>query len=464
VVKYLFLIIFTLSWTNAQILKKPGSFFASDLVFQGKVHSSASLQSKYNDLDGNIDLSELQPDDSVDFWDNEIRHDLPNDNELINIQYGDEVEFVATDEFGTTANIFRFQIFTTDALGIPRVYNAYVGTSAFTLCLRRALLYKLGYKTAPVKRLGKLVVNFRFPEEKKNFIETLKFKLIKDEKRWVNAEYEQSLLLQDVYIAEQDYSAYDLLRGDLTNDVIKGRRILSSLMIPFAILNIPESINLLRWYPGINNGDYAEFFYPYAKFYNTTFEDAQWITRRLFELTEDDWHQIAFAPGLPQSVALLLREKLKSRVNNLRDLLDIDTKKLKVNSKISNMLALQKGKLVQCDWQNYASRFCYGDPESPLAGSELTNMIKSKLIGMGIDIATTAFNKIPFFSTDIRGKNQQELDKLAAESYANFLQTGQNQDTPLTTWTFPTFAGGIILSRNIVAGSYLGTNNPIQLV
>ncbi|MEX1100084.1 MAG: hypothetical protein WEB87_06645, partial [Bacteriovoracaceae bacterium] len=85
----------------------------------------------------------------------------------------------------------------------------------------------------------------------------------------------------------------------------------------------------------------------------------------------------------------------------------------------------------------------------------------SKAITTGINLLVSAANS--HITTDIGAKItdfQQDL----AENVAATITDGSTNKLPIKTFVFPTVGGNLILNREIVAGSYLGTDNLIQLV
>src|SRR5690606_38852994 len=97
----------------------------------------------------------------------------------------------------------------------------------------------------------------------------------------------------------------------------------------------------------------------------TTAEDAKWALRRLENLSKDDLRQAVELAYFPLEVTKLLTEKLASRRNALMELFSEQAVSLEYNTEVSYGDFLKKGKLERQDWDDYASRFSHGDPESP---------------------------------------------------------------------------------------------------
>src|SRR5690606_30803495 len=145
-------------------------------------------------------------------------------------------------------------------------------------------------------------------------------------------------------------------------------------------------------------------------------------------------------------------------------LFEIDAKEIKVDGEISSGVELVKGKLTQQNWPGYGSRFAYGDPDSPLADSEIKSWIKSRAISTFLDIVVSQINQLPYLGTDISKINNERFQENLEKEIAKSIEEKRPAEVPLEAWVFPTFRGQMILSRNIVTGTYLGTDNLVQLV
>src|SRR5690606_33252487 len=120
--------------------------------------------------------------------------------------------------------------------------------------------------------------------------------------------------------------------------------------------------------------------------------------------------------------------------------LKIDFSELEVNANPDNAAGLEDGRIVQETFEGYARRFSYGDPESPLSSSELTDYIKSLGLSAAIDAAVSGINSLPFLGTNIGERNEEEINKLIEEATAQSIETGEQvTELPMSSWIFPTF-------------------------
>lgn len=270
--------------------------------------------------------------------------------------------------------------------------------------------------------------------------------------------------LQDIVIMEDDDHLYNLALGYLPSSVIQGRRILNSLLIPYSLVEVPESVNLFNWYAGRIVNNQVQLGYETAEEFSIGFEDAKWMLRRILQLDRNDLTEIVANAYYPSAVAYLLVEKLISRRNQLMEMFKLENEfdKIKINNKISFGSYLKNGKLLKEKWEGYASRFSFGDPESPLSRSEVFAFIKSKAISTSINAAIGLANKyMSEINLDTALRTRQE--ELFFKQVGEYIRTGKIVPIPLGVWAYPIFGARIIASRNVIAGNYLGTDNAVQL-
>jgi len=274
----------------------------------------------------------------------------------------------------------------------------------------------------------------------------------------------ETIEMQDVIALPSQDIFYNLALGFLPNQVIKGRRILNSLLVPYSIVYVPESVNLLNWHAGriINKQIKVEF--DSAENFSTTFGDAKWITRRILKLKRKDWEQIVYNAHFPLEVQMVLVEKLVARRNHFKNLLGIEDKDVEFDPNISYGDTLKKGKLLKENWPGYASRFSFGDPESPLSGTEVGHFIGSTIVSQALGgIIGYVGSEFLNNQTMLRSALEARQEELYLDQLIHYIKTGTPGKVPVGIWAYPTFGGNIIISRDVVIGSYLGTDNKVQL-
>jgi len=450
----------TLSFGQIAIPRQFNGSIATDLSFQGKNLSQKEVFELYERSNQTFDLSLLDPTANTDIWGKFDDLSVITEQD-IPIEYMDEVTF--QEEFISTNEFHRFNVTTTRSSDF---YTLYIGKNIHSVLMRKELLKKLGYHTPPIKYLKQVRINFSDRLEKTLFIRSLSDNTLTDPNdRWIisNPKDDNYIIVQDLVATLSIEPIYNFSFAYMDKAIAQDLRSLNALIIPFNLVHFEESVNQMPWSAGriVSNRVYLPG--PSTDEFNTKWEDARWITRKILQLTESDFKDIIKASNAPESVQALLLQKIMSRRNSLSQLFDVDAVEFKINGNISNGDHLIDGKLANIKWEGYGTRFSQGDPDSPLSGSEVFSMIKSKALSTAIDIAISALNSIPFLSTDIEAKNQSIIDQIIADALAESIASGTAQEIPVQSWTYPVASGKLILSRNIIAGSYLGTDNLIQL-
>jgi len=384
-----------------------------------------------------------------------------DDTDAIELDDMDKVNYVS--EAWARLGNYRVTVSKDNFFGVPTQYSIYLSKTVHNYLLRKALLRKLGYKVPPVKYVKRLKLHFPNKKAKSDFIKNISINNAGSFDRWILSEDGLDIVVQDVVAMEDQEFNYNLSKGYLSEDVFQGKRIYDSLVLPFALVDTPESINLMDWTIGRRYSDNIALKFKHAKLYNCSKDDAKWMARRILALTEKDWNDIVNATNLPASVRLLLLEKLKSRRNHLGFLFDVQNINLSVNSRISNHNDLEDGKITREFYDGYARRFMIPDPESPLSYTEMVSFFKSKRNTVGIELLLSAFNNSKYMGTDVSSKIS-DFNQNLADSVADSLTGEDSGKLPLKTFVFPTVRGNLVLNREIIAGSYLGTDNLIQLV
>jgi len=450
---------------------------AVDLVYKDQLLMPDEVHGLLTNSKGRFDISTLNPVESSDLWKNIYLKKLPADTTPI--EEMDEVTYVSP--VLSPTGIFRFNIVNSID---GKIYTMMLSKTVHTALLAKSLLRKIGYQIPDIKYLPKVVVSFREEKDKKLFISYLEnVAFAGAAKNWVIEELEDNkLLLQDLVVMDSNHTVYNLAFG-VNSDIVQGRRLLSSLAVPLSIVNLTESVNMFRWNAGVKSGDEISLFHDQLEEFQCTWNDARWISRRIEKLTREDWKEIVESSHTPKAVQQILLEKIISRRNSVMKLFKIDAEEFKIDADVSNGIELVKGKLTEQNWPGYASRFAYGDPDSPLAESEMRSFIKSKVISTLLDLVVAQINQLPFMGTDISGINRQKFQanlpvkpefeadvdsgnfqKDLQKTITKSIDTKTPAEIPLKAWVFPTFRGNLIMSRNLMTGTYLGTDNLVQLV
>ncbi len=440
---------------------------ASDLVFKGKILLPDEARKLYES--GQIkDLADLNPISDSVIWKNELpKGPFTQQDEMgLNIQY-DEFDYVSETEVPNGR--FGFIVSKKNIDGKTRSYQILFDVQSHNVLLRKTLLRKLGYQVPPTQRLAKFKIRFKGAFSKSEFVKEIERKTFLENDRWIveGKETEDGdLIVQDAIVFEgTNDSIYNLARGDMSASVIQGRRLMNALLVPYNFTDVTESLNVFPWNPGRIFNSQLSLPYADAEEFSTSYEDARWITRRILKLTRADLQDVVASAEYPLEVANLLLEKLVARRNFLREKLNLITEsvELPVDSKISTTARLQQGKLIGEKWDGYASRFAATDPDSPLSGDEIFGLFKSKAMSNVISNVVSEFNNRYVPKADLGYKLIDHQLDVAAHQFAQFITTGEVKAVPFGFWATPTYNGNVIISREVVAGNYLGSENLVQV-
>jgi hypothetical protein len=394
-----------------------------------------------------FDISTLDPKPNSNIW----KKSLSTISDVALLRPDETVRYVKT--IKTRSGQIRFSVQTSN----KRELIILLSKKAHNLLLRRNILNKVGYITPPMSWVPRIKIQFDDTIDRDLFKEDLTDKLVVGIDRWVKSEQDLTLSLQDAVVLTPESEIYNLTQGLMSADVHQGRRLLRAPYVPLALVDTTESVNLMPWQAGrvILNNVKLNHTLDLDTGYGTSWEDARWIGRRMMKLGRLDFEEIVAKAYFPTSVGKLLTEKLIARRNDLLEMLSLDTEstKLEFDPNVNFEKTLVDGEIVQEFFDGYASRFSYGDPESPFSSSELGSYALGRGQSQLISTAITQLNTL-LGSDDQRNYEDDLISIIKKEG--PFFST--------QAIFVPTFHGSLILSRDIITGTYLGTNNKVQLV
>lgn len=394
-----------------------------------------------------FDLSTIDPSKNTNIW-NPSQNVIPEHKLLAK---DETVQFVK--ELPSKNGQVRFTVLTSD----NRELIVLLSKKIHSNLLRRNILAKLGYNTQPMSWVPRLKINFVDTIERDLLKEEMKDKLLAGTERWIRAEEDLTITIQDALVLTSESEIYNLASGVMPQEVHMGRRLLRAPYVPLALVDTTESVNLMPWQSGRLVLNHIKFNHTQDldTSYGTSWEDARWIGRRMAKLTRADFEEIVRKAFYPAAVEKLLTEKIIARRNDLMVLLDLNktTPDISFNPQVSFGEGLKEGEIVQEFFEGYSSRFSYGDPESPFSASELGSFALSRAQSELLSVAVTKLNT--YLGTDDEANYIEKLDAIIKDEGPFFTTKAI---------AVPTFHGSLIVSRDIVTGSYLGTNNKVQLV
>lgn len=425
------------------------------------------------------DLSYLNPKSST-LWDPNNKH--PFQYKKIALKRNQGVDFV--DFYPSWVKSLMFE-----AKQGNRSFLFFASKKAHNLLLRKAIAEKLGYRIPDIQWVPKLTITFPTISDKNRFIakfgkgsDTDPGQYVGDVNLWIvdNRDDSTTLTMQDVMVMNTNEATYNLALGNFSanQNITKGRRTFNSLLLPFAMVDIPESINLFSPKFGREFSGYAIFDYQFAEGFYPTFEDARWMARRILNLSAKDFGQVAAAAAYPQEETMILAELLKARRNDLGRLFKININDMQADLEKSYGDRLKKGKLIPkfdrdpeddedlpeaLPQPGYATRTAYGEQKSPLTRSEIFGFFRSLWTTNSITNLVSEFNSEILPRANVaKGIQEHQID-VAVDQWSHFLQTGEVKEVEFGAYAVPKWGFDLIANRAIVVGQYLGSDENIQL-
>lgn len=432
-----------------------------DLIYQGSLITAERAWQLQNDSFNPVDLSLLDPEESA-VWNNNIQSVL--DTSIDQIPINEEEEYLFKGTILSNQGILRFNVL--PAKSKDRVFTLLLEKTLHTALLRKNLLRKLGYQIPAMKYLKKVKITFDSKAQRDKFLaQELPNATYGAPSRWIKKDHtklddnELTLTFHDVAAflpLETDH--YNVAMGVPPRNLVT--RTLRSLLVPYALLNLGESVNKFPWSVGKIQNENLVLPHYYFSAINPTINDVRWAVRRLALLGREDFKEVVENAYFPKAVELVLIEKLISRRNSLLNLLEEEGKEIPFNTELSFGEDLKKGQLQKEDWEGYASRFAHGEPDSPFKDFQyfIFNKLQNATLQNLLDVVN---EKLQAF--DPSEKKLEFAQNQFQEGLTHFVETGEFKEFGIGTWFSPIANGNLIMSRDIVIGNYLGTDNLVQL-
>lgn len=334
------------------------------------------------------------------------------------------------------------------------VFNRVITLSptAHTALLQKALFKKLGYHYPAATSVKSFKIHFSSPEQKTNFKNALEQRTQAATDRWIVSETDLVLELRDVAISNES------LLGETMPETI----------VPRVVADLTENVNTFDWVAGTPEQDGYRVSYPEIDLYKPSEPELARVLYRMAKMTRADWEFVVRQANLPLHVAELVTEKLISRAEAILDYFQIPHAEISFDEKVSRDYQLSDGVLREQNWDGYATHFSQSPPESvsPVdTGGRLRNFTRSKLFSLLLGVAVKKFNDLNFMHTrDYEEAFAKHEAAELAKQLQTYQQTGEVQRTPFGAWAYGFASGQLILSRDVVAGSYLGTNHLLQII
>ena len=402
-----------------------------------------------------LDLSLFDPVES-EVWKNKLGEQLNFSHDFLPLEENPVVSF--SGHLTSAPEQMRFNVLSSSD---KEFYTIVLEKSLHTMLMRKNLLRQLGYVIPKTDYRRTIQVRFANLEEMNDFRKVLPQATLGAASRWIKKRDDKSftLTLQDVALmkpSEKDH--FNFAMGVVPKTHVQ--RTIRSLVIPYALLNVKESINQVTW--NVGRYDNEHFILPHFAFgnLNASLDDVKWALRRLAKLTREDLAQVVKYSYYPIAVETLLIEKIIARRNSLLKLFNIEHTPYKFNLEKSYKDTMVKGRIIKQDWEGYASRFAFGNPESPFDDVQSNILSEAQQEAFSYATGRLAEKLIAYDLNEARSAYFEEQFRVGLE---HFVETGEIIEFGIGAWWTPVLNGNLILNRSIVLGSYLGSDNIVQL-
>lgn len=361
-------------------------------------------------------------------------------------------------------------------------YRLSLSRYSHTTLMRAALLRKLGYYVPSPKHYRNLRVFFKSDEEKQVFLKNAQESMISDfqSRGWVTEDNKQnhSLVFSDAVLEPAMAEYFDIQWGYAPDPNHPAQlpvvqrysryRAYRALILPFALVDVPESINRFSPKFGSVLSGNVVLNHPAAdSFAACTYEDARWLTLRLADLRYQDFQDIVKAGAFPPELEELVLAKLLYRVNNSFELFNVRGRNsLPLPSlNISTRDGLVKdGKVTKEFVPGYPQRFAHGDRQSPFQDGDLERYLgiraKSMAIGTLLNHLNTKLDLLKV--SDLYQKRGQEIQNRVAQHIRE--RPNEPLYQKVEAWGGPVGGFSVAGTRHISTGTYFGSSAAIQLV
>jgi hypothetical protein len=254
-----------------------------------------------------------------------------------------------------------------------------------------------------------------------------------------------------------------------TVQLLSRNRAYRALIIPYALVDVEESINRFSPKFGSVLSGFVVINHPSAEsFSSCTFEDAKWLVRKMQSWTAQDYQAIVHAGAFPPELESLVTAKLMYRAHNAFEMFGLSTAaqnlrlpSLDINSS-SGLVA--HGKVTQEMVPGYPQRFAHGDRSSPIQEGDIERYIGIRSKATAITTAISQINqKLDLLSiNDLYAKRRLDIqNRIIQHIQQHPLEPLYQQ---VEAWGGPVGGFNLAATRHLTTGTYYGSSAAIQLV
>lgn len=351
-----------------------------------------------------------------------------------------------------------------------------------TAMMRAALLRKLGFFIPSPKHYRDLRVQFADEEEKQLFLDSAQSTMTTDfeSRGWIveDDKKNHTVVFADAILEPAQNEYFDIHWGFAPSPYVPEQlamvqryskyRAYRGLILPFELINVPESINrynpkfgsVLSGFIVINNPAAASFS-------AVTIEDMKWLIRRMGEFTAQDYKEIVDEGKFPEELQDLVLAKLLYRSANVFELFGmkpaVAIQKPSLDITTASGLVVH-GKVMKELVPGYPHRFAHGDRESPFKDGDFGRYLnirgKTALLSSALK---EVVNKLQLLTTDeaLNERRQELQDRLI-----NHIRNHPNEPLyqKVEAWGGPLAGMNVTATRHVSTGTYYGSTAAIQLV
>lgn len=348
--------------------------------------------------------------------------------------------------------------------------------------MRAALLRKLGFFVPSPRYYSNITIKFKSAAEMESFITKAEEAVTADfeARKWVTnvnkTKFTATFTSALLEVANPNY--FDIQWGFMPNPMIPSQRAIvqqfikyrafRSLIVPLALVDVPESVNRFSPKVGSYTAESVVFTHTAARtFSDSTYEDAKWLVRRASQLSERDWQEIVAAASFPKEVDRLVYAKLIHRVGNLHELFDL---KPAVALRMPDLNfssadgTIKDGKVSKEFIEGFPLRFAHGDRESPFNDTDIARYLWIDGVSSVIGEFLKRFNE----HLQVRGMEwyANEHNKDIQQKILDHIKTNPFKPLYKEVSTFGGPFGGVNVnaSRHVSTGTYYDSTAPVQLV
>lgn len=449
------------------VVKKP----ANDLIdLSGRAIESGAASAL---AQRGEDLSLLNPVDNK-LWQN--RKYSAEDNKATFPAAAEGVQFLSTE-----AEI-PFTYMARVSAGNGQFYRLSLSRMSHVTLMRAALLRKLGYFVHSPKYYKDLRVFFTSEEQKELFLKTAQEAMISDfdSRGWIkeNNKQNHSVVFTDALLEQATADYYDSQWGFAPSPNVPEQlatvqrfsryRAYRALIIPFALIDIPESINRFSPKFGSVLSGHIVINHPYAESFSAaTYEDIRWLLLKMQSWTQAEVAEVVRAGKFPPELESIVVAKTLHRLNNAFELFKVKNHQLGrlPSLEITTASGLVKnGKVTKEFVSGYPQRFSHGDREEPFKDGDFERYLGIRAKSTVISTAATELSKkLQLLKVDTA--YQDHLSDLQTK-LINHIKNNPKEPfyKPVETWGGPVMGMNVNASRSLSTGTFYGSSAPIQLI